>query len=86
MKQTYNQVGSSCNNQGAWTHSPSMLWFQSWPYLHEHSSCTIKTHRPHFARLYFISEAVFEGFSSMNNSIDGAKAILVNRLAKQLFY
>jgi len=41
--------------------------------------------RLRLARLHFISEAVFSGFSSMNSSIGGAGAILVNRLAKQLF-
>ena len=40
---------------------------------------------PRLSRLYFTSKAVFCGFSSMNSSIGGAGAILVNRLAKQLF-
>jgi len=40
--------------------------------------------RPRLAQLHFISEAVFLDFISMNNSIGGAGAVLVNHLAKQL--
>ena len=41
--------------------------------------------RPHLARLHFINEAVFWGFSSMDSSIGGARAVVINRLAKQLY-
>ena len=40
--------------------------------------------RPRLARLHFTHEALFWGFSSMNSSMGGAVAVLINCLAKQL--
>ena len=42
--------------------------------------------RPRLARLHFTSEAILGGFSSMNSSIGGAEAVLINRLAKSFTY
>jgi hypothetical protein len=41
--------------------------------------------RLRLARLRFTSEAIFLCFSSMNSSIGRVRAVLVNRLAKQLY-
>ena len=47
---------------------------------------TMKLHcrvvRPRLARLHFTHEALLGGFSSMNSSMGGAVAVLINRLAK----
>ena len=40
--------------------------------------------RPRLTRLHSTHEALFWGFSSMNSSMGGAIAVLINRLAKQL--
>ena len=40
--------------------------------------------RPCLEQLHFTSEAVLEGFGSINSFIGGARAILINCLTKQV--